>query len=446
MQKSTNKVVKKLLYPIEKFMELETSGGVLLLIVTFVAMSWANSPWKESYKHLIHLPITIGIGSLRLSHSLHFWVNDALMVIFFFVVGLEIKRELLIGELSSPKKAALPIFAAIGGMIVPALIYHAFNANGPGVHGWGIPMATDIAFAVGVITLLGTRVPFSLKVFLLALAIVDDLGAVLVIAFFYTETIIPEALGFAAFGLMAMFMMRYAGIRKHLPYIITGIFVWFCIFKSGVHATVSGVLIGLLTPLTPLYPFKELSEKISTTASLLAEELRRLPENTPSLNSPSKSLLTKLYHYSIEAQNPLDRSIKVLHPWVTFFIMPLFALVNAGVDLSEVSLNSIMSSPISIGVFLGLLLGKPIGVLLASFISVKAKIASLPQNVNWTQMSALGFLAGIGFTMALFISNLALKTPHLEAFSKIGILLASLLASIVGASIFYLIPSSTKKE
>lgn len=388
---NTGKFFQKIFSPLEKLIHLETSGGIVLLITTLIALFWANSPLSYLYSEFIHLPIKIQIGTFKLEKSFQHWVNDGMMVIFFFVVGLEIKRELYIGELSSRKKAALPLFAALGGMIFPALIYLTFNPTEPTVKGWGIPMATDIAFAIGILSLLSHRIPFSLKVFLLALAIVDDLGAVFVIAFFYTENISKEALAAVVFTLALMQIMKLLHVRKLKIYIFLGILNWLAFLKSGIHATVAGVIWGFMTPLT---------------------------------------------RFGKEKKSPLEKYSHALHPWVSFFIMPLFALTNAGVSFQKVSLAYVFSHPISHGIFLGLILGKPLGVFLFSFLSVKAKWASLPQKVNWIQILGVGTLSGIGFTMSIFISLLAFKNySNYVSYSKISILFASLISGLLGAGL-----------
>ncbi|MBK9294214.1 MAG: Na+/H+ antiporter NhaA [Oligoflexia bacterium] len=380
---------------IEKFIAIEASSGIVLLVCTAIAMLLANSPFSQEYFDFLHFNFA--------SLSIHHWVNDALMTIFFFVVGMEIKKEIVAGELSEPKKAALPIFAAVGGMVVPALIYAFFNKQYPQIRGWGIPMATDIAFAIGVLSFFGKKVPLQLKVFLLALAIIDDLGAVLVIAFFYTNKIVGPYLGLAALGLSVMILLKRAGIKSYLTYTIVGVIIWFAVLKSGVHATISGVIIGLLTPL-------QFQKNKGDPAS--------------------------------ETYSPLIYLTHKLHPWVSFLIMPLFALSNAGVQLSEINLEMIFANSIFQGVFWGLLLGKPVGIFLASYISVKLSLARLPENSNYAHVWAIGFLGGIGFTMALFISNLALY-PAQELYSKMGILLASFFAAHLGLLTIWL---STKRS
>lgn len=434
------KVMKTLLSPIEKFLQLETSSGITLILVTILTMIWANSPWGHIYDHIIELPFELRLGNWSLELTLHEWINDALMVIFFFVVGLEIKREMVVGELASPRKAALPMFAALGGMLIPALIYAGFNIKGPGHPGWGIPMATDIAFAVGIMSLMGKKVPFSLKVLLLALAIVDDLGAVLVIALFYTHDISTDAMVWAALGLIAVAFLRYSGIRKIPIYTALGVLIWFAVLKSGVHATVAGVMLGLMTPIEPFIRKKEAPQKIKKLLDDLDDHLKELSgKNTPTdddhnehLDERTKALLEDLHVVSIDARAPLDRLVHLLHPIVSFFVMPVFAFANAGVHLSGLDFSGFIHNPISQGVILGLLLGKPLGIVLFSWLSTKLKLAQLPSGVSWYHIICMGCLGGIGFTMALFVSHLALKTPDLEVYSKLGILIASLISAILG--------------
>jgi NhaA family Na+:H+ antiporter len=368
---------------LKRFLAQESAGGIVLTVCAIIAMTLANSPVASGYFGLLNTYV----GGLSVLH----WINDGLMTIFFFVVGMEIKREMVKGELSTAKKAALPFAAAIGGMVGPALIYLALNPTGIAHQGWGIPMATDIAFAVGILGLFGKRVPFPLKVFLLALAIVDDLGAVVIIALFYTKGIVGGALAAAAAGLALMFMLRKMGFKSYLLYVVIGAGVWFAVLKSGVHATVAGVLIGLLTPETFL-------------------RKRGDPER-----------------YS-----PIDDLVHWLHPYVSFGIMPIFALANAGVSVSGLDVPALMVNPVHQGVALGLLLGKPIGIFISCLIIVKIGMAQLPRSVDWPDIFGVGLLGGIGFTMALFISGLALP-PDLEVFSKTGILIGSLMSAVAGS-------------
>ncbi len=379
------KTMIKLPTHFERFFSLEAAGGVMLLISTGLALLWANSPWRMVYEALLHLPVGFQVGSISFFYSLHHWVNDALMVIFFFVAGLEIKRELVVGELSSPKKAALPIFAALGGMIVPAICYLMFNLQSDTQVGWGIPMATDIAFAIGILSLMSKKVPLSLKVFLLSLAIVDDLGAVLVIAFFYSHEIIGRFLAFASVVLFLIYCAKKAGIQNLLFYIISGVGLWFFVLKSGVHATVAGVVLGLMAPV----------------------------ENSSHTNA--------------------QQLIEILHPYVIWVIMPVFAFFNAGVVFSgSFSIGDFLSHPVSMGILMGLVIGKPVGILLFSLLGVRLKLAVYPSDAHWLQLAGVGCLAGIGFTMSLFISHLSFDSSELEIYSKLSILIASVLAMVLG--------------
>lgn len=380
---------KSLLKSLEHFLHLESSSGIILAASAVMAMFLANSVWSQIYFSVLELKL----AGLSLQH----WINDGLMVIFFFVIGMELKKEILSGELSSKQKAALPVAAALGGMVVPALIYYLYNPQGEGVSGWGVPMATDIAFALGILSLFGKRVPLSLKVFLLALAIVDDLGAILVIAFFYTKEIRFEGLLLAVAALGLMWFERKKGIKSYAAYVPFGIMAWFGVLYSGVHATVAGVLIGFLTPLT---------FKISKDSS--------------------------------ETYSPLDNLVHYLHPWVSFGIMPIFALANAGIDLRGLNLSELIGHPIHQGVALGLFLGKPLGIVIFSVVFVSLGWGRLPKGLSWGHIAGMGFLAGIGFTMSLFISNLALPVA-LETYSKAGIIFGSVLSAAVGATILSLV-------
>ncbi len=373
-----------------RFVALETSSTILLLAATVLALVLANSPLRDAYEHALHLPLALQIGSFALELSLGHFVNDALMAIFFFVVGMEIKRELVRGELSSPSRAALPVFGALGGMIVPAGIYAALHWGGPALSGWGIPMATDIAFAVAALGIFGPRVPSGLKVFLLALAIADDIGAVVVIALFYAAGVEPQWLAIAAAALALCVLLPRFGVRSYGVYFLIGAVVWYATLRSGVHATIGGVLLGLLTPARPL-PGAE--------------------------------------------HAPVDELIHRLHPWVAFAIMPLFALCNAGVALDASSLGDAQAQRVAIAVMLGLLVGKPLGITLFAWLAVRLGVAELPSRVSWSQILGAGTLAGIGFTVALFIAALAFEEPRFVAGAKVGILAASLLATVLGAAL-----------
>jgi NhaA family Na+:H+ antiporter len=422
--------IVRLIRPFQEFAARETSGGILLLLCTLTALVWANSPWAQSYAALWHTPLTVGVGGFTLSHDLHFWVNDALMAIFFFVVGLEIKRELLVGELAQPRQAALPIAGAAGGVIAPALIYTAFNAGGPGAPGWGIPMATDIAFVIGVMALLGDRVPLSLKVYLTALAIVDDIAAVLVIALFYTAQINAAALGTAAVCVALLVLANRLGVRHPLPYAVIGAVLWFAVLQSGVHVTIAGVVLAMTIPSrTVLAP----SDFLSHSRAVLAH-FERAADNQSNVmrDEELQSAIEALEDSCEKVQPPLHRLEHGLHPWVTFVIMPLFALANAGVAF-EGRLASNPSQPVMLGVILGLVIGKPIGITLASWLAVRSRLASLPVGLSWSHIHGAGWLGGIGFTMSIFVAGLAFDNEGMLTFSKLGILAGSILAGIVGS-------------
>ncbi|MBC7784898.1 MAG: Na+/H+ antiporter NhaA [Burkholderiales bacterium] len=426
----TQSRVSPLLQPVQAFLSAESSGGILLLAAAMIALAWANSPWGDSYAHFWHAKLAITVGGKSHGMSLEHWVNDGLMVIFFVLVGLEIKRELIIGELASVRRAALPLAAAIGGMVVPALIYLALNAGGPGAAGWGIPMATDIAFAVGVLALVGRAVPTSAKVFLLAVAIVDDLGAVLVIALFYTSQISGSALTIAAAFLVGLIALNILRVHRPLPFILLGIGLWAATLYSGVHATVAGVLLAFTIPATrqieerPYVAYmRKMLERFDRDATIVPD---RITED-------QSHAIKSMEEASQAVQTPLARVEHALLWPVSFLIVPLFALANAGVDLRGAAA---MDSPITWGVFFGLLLGKPVGVLLASWAAIKAGVAVLPHGATTFHLVGISILCGIGFTMSLFVANLAFpgQANHLAA-SKVGILLASLVSGILGAAI-----------
>lgn len=441
MKQDRNKTpIEILTYPIQEFLHQQASGGILLIIATVIALAWANSPFAESYHHLWHTYVKIDVGGVGLNYSLHHWINDGLMVIFFFVVGLEIKREMLVGELSTAKKAALPIAAALGGMIFPALIYTMFNPGSESASGWGIPMATDIAFVVGILALLGNRVPLALKIFILALAIVDDLGAVLVIAIFYTSNISYTSLLVGAGLIVLLIAMNRMGVRNLLVYTLVGIALWLAFLKSGVHATVAGVLLAFTIPVSSRINTK----KFKNETENLLKDFDNAGEHGDDVltNSERLTIVDQIENNCEKILTPLQRFEHGLHPWVSFFIMPVFALANAGVAVSD-ELGSALTHSVSIGIILGLFLGKQIGIFSFSYIAVKLKLASEPEGVSWKKIYAASVLAGIGFTMSLFIANLAFNSPELLNISKVGILAGSLLSGIVG---FIILKSALSKK
>ena len=423
-------LAERVLRPFHEFTAAESAGGIVLLACTAVALGWANSPWNASYFSLWERSLSVGFEGAQLTKTLHHWINDGLMVVFFFLVGLEIKREMRIGELASIRQAMLPIAAAIGGMLVPAAIYALFNFGHEGSGGWGIPMATDIAFALGVLALLGSRIPAGLKVFLAALAIVDDIGAVLVIAVFYTADISVASLVASALVLVVLFICNRAGVRNSIVYALLGIVLWFAVLKSGVHATVAGVLLALMIPARTR--IDEDQFVASAERSLKDFSAASDPEASSVMSNPGQQEALHSLERSIDlVQSPLLKMEHALHGLVAFAIMPLFAFANAGVKLNAAMLATI-SWRVVLGVVIGLVAGKVMGVTLASLASVRLGIATLPDQVGWSQMHGVSWLAGIGFTMSLFIANLAFGSGPLLDSAKIGILAASFLAGIAG--------------
>jgi NhaA family Na+:H+ antiporter len=414
----------------QEFFALEAAGGILLLVATAAALAWANSPWVASYHALWSTPVTLGAGGFALAKPLELWVNDGLMAVFFFVVGLEIKREVLVGELASPKRAALPAVAALGGMLVPAAIYLAFNLDGPGGRGWAVPMATDIAFAIGVLALLGDRVPLSLKVFLTALAIVDDLGAVLVIALFYTAELSRSALAVGGGVFLLMVLANRLRIRNAGIYAVLGFALWVALLKSGIHATIAGVLAAVTIPSTARINIGQFRARSRALLDRF-EELDADPAEHR-ISGQQQEVVYGLADVVHHVETPLQRLEHALHPWVSFLIMPVFALANAGLVLSG-DLRGVVAHPVTIGVVMGLVVGKVVGVAGFTWIAVGTGIAERPQGTTWRQIVGVAQLAGIGFTMSLFIAALAFgRSPLLEN-AKLGILGASVVSGVIGA-------------
>src|ERR687898_67268 len=424
--------VERIVRPFQDFANKQSSGGILLIAATAVALIWANSPWGESYAALWHTKLSVGVGDFSISKDLTHWINDGLMAVFFFVVGLEIKREVLVGELSSVGNAALPVVAALGGAVVPALIYFAINAGSEGSAGWGIPMAPDIAFALGVLALLGQRAPTTLKVFLTALAIVDDIVAVLVIALFYTSEISWGALGVGAAFLAALIVANLLGVGRTLVYAVLGAGLWLCFLLSGVHATIAGGLLALTIPATSFInpgAFLERSRYVLDRFEKAGEK----GENVLS-NEEQQAALHALNHAAYKLEPPLHELEHALHPWVAFAIMPIFAVANAGLPLSR-GISEALTSPVAFGIVVGLVVGKQLGITLFAWLAVRSGISELPGDINWRHVYGAGWLAGIGFTMSLFITDLAFSDSSLVDAAKLGILVASLTAGVVGWTI-----------
>jgi NhaA family Na+:H+ antiporter len=428
-----------LIIPISKFINNSTASGIVLFFCALLALIIANSPLKEMYHHFWEKTFTIGFENAKISKTLHHWINDGLMSIFFFVIGLELKREIMGGELSKPKEAILPIFAALGGMLFPALIFFAFNSSGNASAGWGIPMATDIAFALGILYLLGDKIPTSLKIFLTALAIADDLGAVLVIALFYTSDISSSSLIFAGIFLVILLAANLLGVRNVLFYGIVGIGgLWIAFLMSGVHATIAGVLAALTIPADVRISEKYYLKKIRS----LTKEFDDLePNNNTLVTDEQLHVIEKIRYFSREALTPLQRLEHSMHPIVAFVVMPIFAFANAGITFTG-NFGENLFSNVSLGVIAGLIAGKFLGVLIFSKILIHFKLASLPKGVNWLQMYGIALLAGVGFTMSLFISDLAFDNEQYILQSKIGIFVASLLSGLVA---YFILKFASKK-
>lgn len=416
--------------PFREFMQYETSGGFVLLLCVVIALIVTNLPFGPIYVMLWETSIGVTIGSFTIDHSLSFWVNDLLMVIFFFLIGLEIKREVLIGELSTRLNAISPIIAAIGGMIVPAGIYLMFNPPGtPGAFAWAIPIATDIAITLGVLSIFGTRIPTSLKIFITTLAIVDDIGGVLVLAIVYSHGISIQHLAIALFIVAILIIINRLGVSQILPYTILGIFLWFAFLLSGVHPTISGILLALTIPATTKIDVDEYSKISNELVGRINTITKEIPEERD-INLVC-NLARTLMGASKDIEAPLQQAEHVLAKWLAFVIIPIFALANAGVLLGGVEGDLLVGS-VSIGIFLGLVIGKPLGVLLAMWIGTKLSVVRLPNDVNWTMMIATSFLTGIGFTISTFIASLALSDAGLLGASKVAILLASFVSGCIG--------------
>lgn len=424
--------------PMKRFINNSTTSGIVLFSSAGLALILANSPWKEEYHHLWHTVFSIGFGDFVVAKDLHHWINDGLMAVFFFVVGLELKREVVAGELSNPKNAIMPLVAAVGGMVVPALVYLAFNPSGPASSGWGIPMATDIAFALGILYLFGDRVPLSLKIFLTALAIADDIGAVLVIAFFYTSNIdLVNLLTGVAF-MVVLVVANLTGVRNTIFYGIIGIGgLWLAFLMSGVHATIAGVLAAFTIPANVKVSEKTYSDVLN---SLLDSFRNAKPNKLRTVTNEQFHILENIQKFSNSALTPLQRLEHKMHPLVAFGVMPIFALANAGVTLDSNFMTHFVS-PVAIGIMAGLLIGKLIGIMGAVWLVRKLGWADLPEGLRMPHMWGAAFLASIGFTMSLFITELAFRDPDLVMQAKIGVLAVSIFCSLAG----YLIINSASK-
>ena len=424
------KKFEKISTPFDEFLNAQMTTGIILIFMTILALVLANSALSESYAYFFHTKVDFSIGKWELSHTIHHWINDALMAIFFFLIGLEIKREVSVGELSNIKVAILPILAAIGGMIFPALIYYYINAGSEGASGWGIPMATDIAFAISALVLLGKRVPPALVTFLVALAIVDDLGAVLIIALFYTEQIHMVPLAWAGVTFAVMVMMNRFGIHSNIPYFLAGVVLWLFMLQSGVHATIAGVIAALAIPSIP----KKDPSHLRTELKVLLDEFDTHPfKEDYMMNDRQTSILAEVKEKISHVETPAARLEHSLHLPVSLIIIPLFALANAGIAIDFSSIGTTIMTPVSLGIIAGLILGKVLGIFGVAWLAIKLKIATLPQGSTMSQIFGVAFLGGIGFTMSIFVADLAfLNSADLVFQAKVGILAASLFAGVFG--------------
>jgi NhaA family Na+:H+ antiporter len=409
--------------PFVRFAKMEAAGGIVLLASTIAALIWSNSPWAHSYHDLLETKLTVGFGSFVVTENRHHWINDGLMSLFFFLVGLEIKREFLIGELSTLRRAAFPFIAALGGVIAPAVIYISIAHGAQFSRGWAIPISTDIAFTLGLLTILGSRIPIALRVFVTALAIVDDIFAVAIIAIFYTSEIQFFSLAIGIAGVVLSLIANVLGVRKPTVYAVIGIVVWWAVLNSGVHATIAGILLAFTIPART---FLEKSQFLEQSRWLLG----RL-EIAPRHSFEEHSILHTLEQKAELADSPLHRIEHGLQPWISFVVMPLFALANAGVDVTH-NLTGALNHPVSFGILFGLFAGKPLGIWIFSYLADKTGIATPPAGVTWQQKFGAAWLCGIGFTMSLFVAGLAFDDDALLSVSKIAILVASLVSGIGG--------------
>jgi NhaA family Na+:H+ antiporter len=433
-------VPKTFIRPFVRFSQIEASSGMVLLIAAIAAMTWANSGWSDIYFSLLEEHISIEFFGFHLDESVLHIVNDGLMAVFFFVVGLEIKRELVLGDLRDPKAAALPVMAALGGMVLPALVYFSINAGTAASHGWGIPMATDIAFAVGIVALLGSRVPPGAKLFLLAIAIADDIGAIAVIAIFYTSELNGAYLAAAVTGLLIVWIASKVNIRAMWFYVPAALIIWFFTLESGVHATLAGVALGFLTPAYPYYKPQEFDKRARAILDQYpANDIRDVHAQE---HADHEVLL--LSEIAQESVAPLTRMEHRLVAWSSFVIVPLFALANAGVDFRGVSIADALTSRVALGVSLGLVLGKLVGISLASYGAVRFGLGRLPPGTSWSHVVGLSAVAGIGFTVSLFVAGLAFDDPVFTDYSKVGIFSGSLIAGLIGA--FVLLRARPRSE
>lgn len=429
--------------PFEEFIHRQTTSGLLLMASAVIALVLANGPLAPLYHHVVELPLGLRIGNWAIEKTLHHWVNDGLMAFFFFVVGMELKREMLVGELAAPRQAALPIVAAIGGMVVPALFYYSLNPEEPAARGWGVPMATDIAFAVGALALLASRVPKALVTFLVALAIVDDLGAVLVIALFYTEKIALGWLAAAAAVIVILIVFNVLGVRRPVPYFLVAVALWFALLESGVHATLAGVIGGFTVPARPRYDPAAFSAQVKRLMARFDASYR--PDASILVNDELRAVVQTLDNGVVAVQAPLQRLAHLWHLPVAFLVIPVFALVNAGIPLEMDSFLLKLAYPVELGVIVGLVAGKFIGITGASWLALRLGIGMLPAGTSLAQIAGVALLGGIGFTMSIFIAELGFaEEPELLVLAKTGILVASVISGLAGFAWLWMLGSKSR--
>lgn len=422
----SSSLAERLLLPVNEFIHTEGRSSIVLLVATVLALVWANSAFSESYFRLWETTLTFDLAWLTLSHDLRHWINDGLMALFFFVVGLEIKRELVHGEISDRERAALPVAAALGGIVVPIGLFLLFNAGRATASGWAIPMATDIAFALGVLALLGRRVPTQLRVFLLAVAIIDDVGSILVIAFAYSAKLQLLPLVFAAIAVGVILLLQRLGIQRIAVYMLPGVALWLAFHESGIHATLSGVILALLTPSVPRHNPDSFDAAIGGLLDRFRQAIHRGDSNR------AQALLGRIEDLARLTEAPLERLERRVHPWSNYAILPLFALANAGVRITFQDVGEGLTGALGLGILAGLLLGKPIGITAFGWLAVRTGLARKPSQLRWTHIGAAGMLAGIGFTVALFLSGLAFEEVRFAEHAKLSILAASTLAGLLG--------------
>ena len=426
VQAERSYVARRIRLPVQQYIHTESVGGLVLLAATISALVWANSPWYDQYHKLLETHVSFDLALFDVDLSLHHWINDGLMAVFFFVVGLEIKREIYFGHFSSLRRAALPAIAALGGMVVPAGLYLAFNPGGESMRGWGIPMATDIAFALGILALLGRRVPMELRVFLLGLAVVDDLGAILVIAVAYTESISFPHLALVAALIVVTVVVNRIGFSHAAVTAALGFLIWVAMLKSGVHATIAGVIFGLLTSSRSHYSGERFADDSET---LIAEYRQALEQGD---TERAEAILGELEVLAQGTESPMERLERLTHPWASYVILPVFALANAGIHFSGVNFASVITSGVTIGIATGLLIGKVVGITVFPWVASRFGIIELPPYVSWGQVMGAGFLGGIGFTVAIFISGLAFTDSQLVLNAQVGVMCASAVAALLG--------------